>query len=417
VSRPPRLRTILVAVGAFVLADVAVAVIALGAHPSRAPAVARPAPDLPVGTALDKPVGRKPLIDEHGRPTSLAAFRGRWLVLAPSLTLCHEVCPLTTGALDDLRRRLAADGLGSRVVVAEATVDPWRDTPARVRAFKRLTGTRVRFLTGTRAEVRSLWRTFGVFYRRVAQGHPPDVDWWTHRPETFDVQHTDGVFLVDPRGRLRVAVPGMPDVAGLPKRLAALLDDEGRANERAPDSPWTAAQIAADLERLTGTRRRGRPHAGAGRPGAAAAGRPRRPAEPDVLRPDAARALPARLRGLRGRPVVVAEWASWCPPCHAEARWLGRVAARHAGRVAFVGLDVNDDAAAARRFLARTPLGFPSYSDADGRAAARLGDFRGLPTTVFIRPSGQVAFVHAGRYTGAAGLEQDLARHLTRRRP
>jgi len=86
---------------------------------------------------MDKALAPLPLLHEHGRRTSLAAFHGRYLVLAPTLTLCHEVCPMTTGALMDLERELQASGQGRRVVVAEATVDPWRDSPARVRAFKR----------------------------------------------------------------------------------------------------------------------------------------------------------------------------------------------------------------------------------------------------------------------------------------
>jgi protein SCO1/2 len=131
---------------------------------------------------LDKRLGRLGLIDERGRPTSLAAFHGRYLVLAPSLTLCHEVCPLTTAALVRLRRSLRAEGLGRRVVVAQATVDPWRDSPARIRAFKRRTGVDVRFLTGTRAQIRRLWGALGVEYHRVAQPDPPDRDWLTSRP-------------------------------------------------------------------------------------------------------------------------------------------------------------------------------------------------------------------------------------------
>jgi protein SCO1/2 len=49
------------------------------------------------GTVVDRTVPKLPLLDPGGRATSLAAFRGRVVVLAPFLTLCHEVCPLTTG--------------------------------------------------------------------------------------------------------------------------------------------------------------------------------------------------------------------------------------------------------------------------------------------------------------------------------
>ena len=206
--RPPRSVAVPLVVALVALAAIEILAAALTAGESSPHSRGgSPVAALATGTAVDRPLGRLPLLDEHGRATSLAAFRGRWLVLAPSLTLCHEVCPLTTGALMDLRARLRRAGLAARVVVAEATVDPWRDSPARVRAFKRLTGTTIRFLTGTRAQIRTLWHAFGVAYQRVPQGKPPDVDWWTHRPEAFDVTHTDGLFIVDPRGHERVAVP------------------------------------------------------------------------------------------------------------------------------------------------------------------------------------------------------------------
>src|SRR5438067_11702270 len=59
------------------------------------------------GVVLDRPLPKLPLRDEAGRRTSLAAFRGSVVVLAPFLTLCHEVCPLTTGAFETMRREVA----------------------------------------------------------------------------------------------------------------------------------------------------------------------------------------------------------------------------------------------------------------------------------------------------------------------
>ena len=203
---------------------------------------------LSAGTLLDKQVPDFRLIDDQGRRVSLADFRGRYLVLAPTMTLCHEVCPMTTAALHDIQTRLRRQGLGSKVSVAEATVDPWRDSPARLRAYRRMTGLDVRILTGTRVEIARLWRFFGVYYKRVPQGHPPDVDWLTHKPETFDVEHTDALSIVDPRGRWRVGLDGMPSTGGrLSPGLRALLNDEGRRNLRRPDQPWTPKQAVGDL--------------------------------------------------------------------------------------------------------------------------------------------------------------------------
>jgi cytochrome oxidase Cu insertion factor (SCO1/SenC/PrrC family) len=54
-----------------------------------------PAP-LAVGTALQRPriVPAMTLVDDRGRPFSLTAWRGKWIVLASAMTLCHEVCPM-----------------------------------------------------------------------------------------------------------------------------------------------------------------------------------------------------------------------------------------------------------------------------------------------------------------------------------
>jgi cytochrome oxidase Cu insertion factor (SCO1/SenC/PrrC family) len=124
----------------------------------------------PLGTSLDKPIPNVPLIDEHGHRTSLGALRGRYVVLAPSLTLCHEVCPMTTAALEQIAGSIRRDGLANDAAVAEVTVDPWRDSPARLLAYRRLAGVHFALMTGTPRALRRLWKFFGVYYRRVPQG-------------------------------------------------------------------------------------------------------------------------------------------------------------------------------------------------------------------------------------------------------
>ena len=415
---PQRMRRLRIALatgfGILVALDVTVTVLAAH-HANRAASSSAATARLAVGTPVDAPLPSLPLIDARGHPTSLAAFRGRYLVLAPSLTLCHEVCPLTTEALAQVRQRLTAEGLGDRVAVAEATVDPWRDTPRRLRAFARRTGTRVPFLTGSQAQVHDLWERLGVGYRRVPQGHPPDVDWLTHRPERFDVEHTDGVFIIDPRGHERIAVIGMPSVAGaLPASLSHLLNDQGRANLRRPAAPWTADQVVQDLQHLMGLPA----DAEAVRPPSAAQARARLTGSPRSLAALHAQggrvlgggqdALTARLAALRGHPVVVNEWASWCPPCQREFPLFATAAARFGRRVAFLGLDVRDNSAHARSFLASHPVSYPSYADTGGQAAGSLARFIGLPTTVFIGATGKVTSVHTGQYTDLSTLTHDI---------
>ena len=58
---------------------------------------------LAIGSSLDRRVPNFELLDDRGHATSLASFRGRYLILAPSMTLCHEVCPMTAAALEQIR--------------------------------------------------------------------------------------------------------------------------------------------------------------------------------------------------------------------------------------------------------------------------------------------------------------------------
>ena len=379
-------------------------VLAAGGGRGREPWAERP----PLGTPVERRVPPLRLVGSDGRPTSLAAYRGRWLVIAPSLTLCHEVCPLTTGALTELRHKLRRSGLGRRVAVAEVSVDPWRDSPARLRAYRRLTGLDFELLTGSRRELRRLWHFFGVGYRRIPADSPAPRDWWTGRAETFDVQHTDGVFIVDPSGVERVAAAGMPDVGRVEPALQSLLGAEGRANLARPRAPWTTAGVLSDLRRLI--------REDAAGPGAAAArralaGSPPRLAE---LHREAGRLddapLGSHLRGLRGYPVVLNAWASWCLPCREEFPLLAAAAARYGKRVAFLGADVEDSAADARAFLAQHPVSYPSYelSASELRAVAPVV---GFPTTIFLDRSGGLAGVHPGQYRDADELRADIRRY------
>ncbi len=358
---------------------------------------------LAIGSLLDRPVPDLKLVDDRGHDITLASFRGRYLVLAPSMTLCHEVCPMTAAALDQIKARLDRDGLGGQVTVAEATVDPWRDTPARLRAYQREFGVDFMSLTGSRSEIERLWKFFGVYYRRVPQGSPPDLDWLTHRPERFDVEHTDGLFIIDPKGHWRVAVIGMPSVGGsLPGPLRRVLNDQGQANLRHPQAPWTPAQALDDLFALKANEDATAP---APAPVAQLHGRP------GPLLGGGAAAFKARLARLRGRPLVVNEWASWCPPCRNEFPLFARAATAYRGKVAFLGLNVSDGGSSASAFLRSHPVPYASYSDKSGSIAASFGGAAALPTTIFIAPDGRRTYTHIGYYAAQAALDSDIERY------
>lgn len=381
-----------------------------------------PAP-LAIGTELQRPrpLPALRLIDAGGKPFALSTWRGKYVVLASTLTLCHEVCPMTTAALMQLRGRLRQAGLANRVVVAEATVDPWRDTPARLRAYSRLAGAGadVTLLTGTPAEIRRLWRFFGVYYARVPQGRPADVDWLTHKPETFDVDHTDGLFVIDPAGQERVADQGTPSVGGhLAPALYALLNDLGRKNLAHPQLPWTAGEVLDDVYHLMGAQLPASaiPKVTAPSPAAARQALAGSPGALGSLHQQAGRllgstgALMTRLHALRGYPVVLNAWASWCGPCRSEFGIFASASATYGKRVAFLGVSTNDSPSEASSFLAQHPVSYPSYQSSSTELSP-LGQLEGLPTTIFIGRSGKVVDIHAGQYQTQVALDNDVGRY------
>jgi len=207
------------------------------------------------GWPFHRKVPHMALRSATGRMTSLAALHGKVVVLAPSLTLCHEVCPITTQAFMTMKNALEKAGLGGKVAFVEATVDPWRDSPARLRAYDKLTGANFIQLTGNVEQVQRFWHWFGVGFKRVPQGKPPDMDWWTHKPETFDVEHTDGVFLIDQADYERSFFPGIADVGGhVSPALHRLLSETGLSNLVHPGVAWTESQVMAGVGRLLGVK-------------------------------------------------------------------------------------------------------------------------------------------------------------------
>jgi thiol-disulfide isomerase/thioredoxin len=122
-------------------------------------------------------------------------------------------------------------------------------------------------------------------------------------------------------------------------------------------------------------------------------------------------ALKGRIATLRGYPVVVNKWASWCYPCRAEFALFQRVSVDYGRRVAFLGLDGGDSTAGARRFLARHPVSYPSYVDPHEAAARALEAPSGYPITLFFDRRGRPAFIHQGSYASERLLVRDLRRY------
>jgi cytochrome c biogenesis protein CcmG/thiol:disulfide interchange protein DsbE len=108
----------------------------------------------------------------------------------------------------------------------------------------------------------------------------------------------------------------------------------------------------------------------------------------------------------RGTPVVVNIWASWCPPCKAEAPDLAAAASRYGTRVRFIGVDTQDDRGGAAEFIANYGLPYPSVFDPTNAIAVSFGLYS-PPSTLFFDANGTLVRTVPGQIS-ADDLERGL---------
>ena len=118
------------------------------------------------------------------------------------------------------------------------------------------------------------------------------------------------------------------------------------------------------------------------------------------------------LGALRGYPVVVNKWASWCGPCRAEFPVFQELATERGREIAFLGVNGSDSTRKARDFLAKYPIPFPSYEDPDEEIARKIKAPANYPITLFLDARGKTAFIHQGGYTSEEQLAADVDRYL-----
>jgi cytochrome c biogenesis protein CcmG/thiol:disulfide interchange protein DsbE len=122
-------------------------------------------------------------------------------------------------------------------------------------------------------------------------------------------------------------------------------------------------------------------------------------------------AFRTRLRSLRGHPVVVNKWASWCGPCRIEFPAFQRASVRYGRQVAFIGIDGKDANSSAKTFLRQFPVSYPSYTDPGSNIANSIQAAIYFPQTVYFNRAGQMVYDHAGPYESAQALESDIRRY------
>lgn len=105
------------------------------------------------------------------------------------------------------------------------------------------------------------------------------------------------------------------------------------------------------------------------------------------------------LSASENRPMVVNFWFSTCEPCKREMPALATAAAENEGAIDFIGINPNDSAEGARRFLDEFGVVYPNYlDDGDQTAAAKVAL---MPSTFFLAPDGTVVARESGELTAA----------------
>ena len=128
-----------------------------------------------------------------GKPMTLSAQQGSVIVLSFLYTRCPDVCPLTAEQFRQAQQKLTDDEREHTLFVA-VSVDPAHDTPEAVQAFARDHGLakRFAFLIGGAAQLQPVWAAYGI---RI------ETD-----PTATGVGHSDAIYLLDRKGRVRILV-------------------------------------------------------------------------------------------------------------------------------------------------------------------------------------------------------------------
>ena len=132
------------------------------------------------------------LVDFDGKSRTLADYRGKAVVLFFGYTQCPDVCPTTLSMLAEAMKQLGPDA--DRVQALFVTVDPDRDTAELLKQYVPAFDPRFVGLRGDAAQTEAVAKEFRIIFQKVPG----------RTPETYTVDHSAGLFLFDPAGRLRV---------------------------------------------------------------------------------------------------------------------------------------------------------------------------------------------------------------------
>ncbi|MFT4046095.1 MAG: SCO family protein [Solimonas sp.] len=166
------------------------------------------------GTMLPQPraLGEFRAVDQDGAAGSRSRFEGRWTVVFPGFTSCPDVCPTTLALLKNVQAGLGDDAGKLRVVFL--SVDPERDTPARLKSYVQYFDPSFEALVAEPEQLKTLAQMLGVAYAKVPGA----------TPETYTMDHSAALIVLDPQARIVGYLTPPFDSAKLIADLRAIID-------------------------------------------------------------------------------------------------------------------------------------------------------------------------------------------------
>jgi protein SCO1/2 len=213
------------------------------------------------GTILDVPIPKEllaiPLTEGNGKSFTLASLKGKTVVMTDFLTLCNEICPMTSINMREIGDAISKAKLTSSIVSLELTVDPKRDSAMRLHAYQALfSDPSWTVATGSPKGISDIWSWFGA-YSQVVPAEKGITDWMTGKPIAYDVNHADVIVIIGPDLHWRWLDLGAPSVTNpkaknaIPSKLYTYLSSTGKANLLRPEQPfWSTSSVYSALDEI-----------------------------------------------------------------------------------------------------------------------------------------------------------------------
>ncbi len=160
-----------------------------------------------------KPLPEFELNDAQGRPLTRDSFKGQWTLVYFGYTYCPDVCPTSLQTIASAERLLAGDGVDSGFSYLFVSVDPKRDTLARLTEYTAFFSDRLQGATGDHEQLLALSRPLGVIFAIVGDD-----------PDDYLVDHSSSFLLINPKAELQAVLTAPHNAEKLAEDLRVVHD-------------------------------------------------------------------------------------------------------------------------------------------------------------------------------------------------